>query len=378
MLVVRGMEDSDWPQVSALIADQWEMNHPVLDFEFFFWQHRGFGELAGVGSTALAFESNRLVGMRGVIPGVYQVPMLDGSYDFVPGGSFAMWIVEKDSRGIGIGGRLLEHCEQHLPVMVALGSNELTSVPIYLKNGFARQDAVHHWFRVLDEKGVALLYGQESGKELVRPLIEDEHLGIREIFEPQIAAGIWARFSEKHQVFGLHRNVDFWKWRYFDHPSFHYRILVDETLASLAVTRLENVMVRGEEITVLRIIELFSSLSDENNPSGKPGIAKFIQMILAEASKYGISAADYRCSNTIMGPSLAFADFAFRSMEAVPAARSGFAGQLNPLILGPRPINLHWKIRHQSAESFPETYFVKSDNDMDRPNLRGQKSPNLG
>jgi hypothetical protein len=28
--------------------------------------------------------------------------------------------------------------------MVALGSNESTSVPIYMKNGFFRQDALHH------------------------------------------------------------------------------------------------------------------------------------------------------------------------------------------------------------------------------------------
>ena len=378
MLVVRGMEDSDWPAVSALIAAEWESNHPVLDKDFFFWQHRGYGRAAGVGSTALAFVSDRLVGMRGVIPGVYQVPRSGGGYEYVSGGSFAMWIVERESRGTGIGNALLKHCEDHLGVMVALGSNEATSVPIYLKNGFSRQDGLHHWFTVLDSKGKRLLYGDGLEPKLARELNFSEDGDLREIDNPEIAADIWLKFSRRYRVLGLHRNVDFWQWRYFDHPTFNYRVLVDEGLTTLTVTRTETVVVGGCEVSVLRIIELFSSTGDASNQSEVRGVAEFLHRLLNEASESGISAVDYRNSNNFLGPSLGLAGFEYREMEDVSDPMMGFAGQLNPLILGPRPINLHWKIRSGDTREIEMLYFVKSDNDMDRPNKRGFRSPNLG
>lgn len=65
-----------------------------------------------------------------------------------------------------------------------------------------------------------------------------------------------------------------------------------------------------------------------------------------------------------------------RARNLLPHA-SGFAGQLNPLLFGPRPINLHWKIRNSEPNPEMRPYFVKSDSDMDRPNRRGRTSGRL-
>lgn len=378
LLVVRGMEESDWPAVSDLVNAEWESNHPVVDKDFFFWQYGGYGEIAGVGATALAFVSNRLVGMRGVIPGMYQVPTSNGGYEYTPGGSFAMWIVERESRGTGIGKALLRHCENHLGVMVALGSNEGTSVPIYLKNGFSRQDGLHHWFTVLDSKGRHLLYGTGL-KALDVSEIECNGEGdIREINNPQIAADVWLKFSKQYKVFGLHRHVEFWKWRYFDHPSFRYQVFADEDLTTLIVTRTETLVVDGCEVSVLRIIELFSSYGLGNNDSQGQRMASVLRCLISKAYESGISAVDHRNSTNLFGPALESAGFKFREMENIVENQMGFAGQLNPLVLGPRPINLHWKVKNNSFQGDEILYFVKSDNDMDRPNERGLRSPKLG
>lgn len=378
VLEVRGMDASDWPEVSRLISREWETDHPVLSRDFFFWQHSGFGNNAGLQSTPLAFLSGRLVGMRGVIPGTYQVPDKDGRYVHLPGGSFAMWIVEKASRGAGVGGALLRYSEEKLPVMVALGSNENTSVPIYLKHGFFRQDALHHWFAILDEKGEKLIYGAESLVPKWRDTREKHSQSVIPIFEPDVAAAVWNRFSLSRQVFSLFRSAEFWDWRYLRHPSFHYQIQVNESLTSLAVSRKEQVEVEGELITVLRLIEVFSSDWDYRDGLRSKNVEDFLRVILREAVLEGVSAVDFRCSWNLLGPFFEKVGFHYREMEHLEPGLGGFAGQLNPLIFGPKPINLHWKVASVEPLRLREHYFVKSDNDMDRPNRRGTRSIMLG
>ena len=373
---IRGMQESDWPEVSRIISEEWELNHPVLDRDFFLWQHRGFGPIAGLDSTALALKDGRVIGMRGVIPGVYQIPKLEGGYEVLPGGSFAMWIVEQSSRGTGVGRELLARCEKTLPVMVAMGSNESTSVPIYLKAGFHRKDDLHHWFVLLEDRGSGLIYGPESNARVWKPP-RKQSMSLIEIFDPQLAANIWSEFSKKMPIFSLHRNADFWRWRYLQHPTFQYRIFVDRDLTSLAVTRFEDTVVGGTRIRVLRIIEVITSLVKTDASAPEERLVSFLNSLLTKALEAGASAADYRCSSTFFDSELQLSGFKLSLEETGIPHASGFAGQLNPLVLGPRPINLHWKIRNSKPNPEMRPYFVKSDNDMDRPNRRGRTSGRL-
>lgn len=371
------MRESDWPEVSRLIDEEWERNHPVLDKDFFFWQHGGFGPKSGLGSTALALLEGRVIGMRGVIPGVYQVPIARGRYELVPGGSFAMWIVEQSSRGTGVGSKLLAHCAAHLRVMVALGSNEATSVPLYLKAGFERQDGLHHWFALLDIRARLLLYGSQKSLPLWDKLPGISAVPVRQTINPIVASEIWTKFSERLNLFSLHRSEDFWVWRYLNHPSFEYKLHVDDALTTMAVTRIEQVVVRGRVIIVLRLIELFSTSQVDDAQGRIRHVAGFLKSLLLEAIEMGASAVDYRCSSVALARGLKVAGFHFRETENVGTFSAGFAGQLEPLVLGPRPINLHWKIQGKIGQAGFEPFFVKSDNDMDRPNYRGRRSTRL-
>lgn len=264
-----------------------------------------------------------------------------------------------------------------MAVMVALGSNEMTSVPIYLKNGFSRQDALHQWFTLLDEKGYSLIYGSASKLELWHSVDFVSHVPASVTGDPEVLAKIWSDFSRQQMVFGLHRNAEFWRWRYLEHPRFNYRVMADDQLTTVAVSRIEQVQIEDEEISVLRILEFFSSFGDGDSQLKSHYCGGFLQTLLREASESGVSAADFRCSSLLMSPSLDLAGFQFREMERVSPEENGFAGQLNPTILEPRPINLHWKVRGQKVGKQPVSYFVKSDNDLDRPNIRGQRSARL-
>jgi GNAT superfamily N-acetyltransferase len=371
------MRESDWPEVSRLIEEEWERDHPVLDKDFFFWQHGGFGPISGLGSTALALREGQVIGMRGVIPGVYQVPTARGRYELVPGGSFAMWIVEQSSRGTGVGSKLLAHCQAHLGVTVALGSNESTSVPIYLNAGFERQDGLHHWFALLDIRARHLLYGSQARLPLWDKLPGISAVPVKQTIDSMVASEIWTKFSERLNLFSLHRSEHFWVWRYLNHPTFEYKLHVDDALTTLAVTRIEQVVVRGGVVSVLRLIELFSTARVHDAQGRERHVAGFLKSLLVEAIEMGASAVDYRCSSVALAGGLKVAGFHFREMENVGTFSAGFAGQLEPLILGPRPINLHWKIQNKISQADSEPYFVKSDNDMDRPNYRGRRSLRL-
>lgn len=373
-LQVRGMTSDDLPEVHSLIQTEWEEGHPVLSPGFFEWQYSGFGPSRGLGSTALAFYEDCLVGMRGVIPGLYQIPRSEGGYEVCAGGSFAMWLVAKRYRGQGIGGALLDYCMENLDVSVALGSNEKTSVPIYLKAGFNRFEALHLWFTVLDKSARALLFGGRvdyGGLEGGKPL--DSEIPTQ-VFNPERLEIVWNDFSREGQIFSVYRSSEFWEWRYLNHPEFDYKIFCDSTETEVAVTRVEEVELGGQLLKVLRIVEYFSSGVTSCGPVDFRRQVHFLRGVLTWAKLTGCVAADFRCSDERLASILSKAGFEFRRHENYLDENFGFAGQLNPLVRAPRPINLHWKLRRKDLGSFSNLYFTKSDNDMDRPNQRGHRS----
>lgn len=374
---MRGMRESDWPAVSALIETEWEANHPVLAKDFFFWQHRGFGTAHGLSATALAFKDGTLIGMRGVIPGEYQVPQGDGSYQYVSGGAFAMWIVAKDMRGRGVGKQLLAYCESHLPVMVALGSNEKTSVPIYLKSGFSRLSGLHHWFALLSREASSLLIGPPQPVNLLGMTDPPNRCVIEETSDVDLLGALWENFSHENSILSLRRTAEFWRWRYLDHPVFNYQILYAAALDTFAVVRVEEVRSDGDVIRVLRIVELVVGKQGENATTMSEAVTEFLQTLILEKLEAGVAAIDFRVSNEIFDEAMSQSGFSLMAFGELRTGFPGFAGQLNPLRLRPSPINLHWKTAKGLAGGGSVPHFTKSDSDMDRPNVRGVRSKKL-
>ena len=75
----------------------------------------------------------------------------------LPGGSIATWLVSPKFRGKGLGYRLIKEVESEFNVLVSLGSNLKTSVPIYLKNNFSLLRVLNRYVIPLDIKGYVKL-----------------------------------------------------------------------------------------------------------------------------------------------------------------------------------------------------------------------------
>lgn len=371
---VRGMTEDDWPEVSEFIATEWETNHPVIDKEFFFWQHKGFGAGGALSATPLAFSGGQLVGMRGVIPGEYQVPRGRGGYQYVRGGAFAMWLVAESSRGIGVGGRLLDYCQARLSVMTALGSNENTSVPIYLKNGFRRLSGLHHWYAILSEPGQQLIFNSSSHEPLARPLPFPARVALEPITDSNLLAGFWSSFSQQHPTFAVHRTNEFWSWRYLEHPVFNYEIVANAEVNMVAVYRDEETKDSGATLRVRRVVELFGDYSPTSSDGQLTGAGRFVASLVSAAIEAGLDALDFRCSDKVMNRALDEGGLTLMPWGLPDQTGRGFAGRLQPLLLSASPINMHWKSATLAAENL---YFTKSDSDMDRPNIRGIRSSRL-
>lgn len=287
-----------------------------------------------------------------------------------------MWIVAKDFRGQGIGGALLSHSESRLGMTVAVGSNESTSVPIYLKAGYKRIKGLHHWYTVLHRDGLQLLRGSvpHSFPYPQRPgsYIDD----ISEISDPKLMATIWKRFAEANRLTGLHRSPEFWTWRYLRHPKFRYFLHSNRSKTALSVSRIENVVLEGKTIRVLRIIEFIPSQDSKRSATSSDKNIAFLKELLGWATTLGCVAADFRSSQFELYFFLREAGFLVNRFET-GLGNAGFAGQLNPLDYSARPINVHWKVNASIETGVQNLYITKADNDMDRPNRRGVRSRRL-
>ena len=374
---VRGMQVDDWLKVRELIEAEWEAHHPVSDQDFFIWQHSGFGSNRGLHNTALAFVNDELIGMRGVIPGAYQIFDLDGKLRILDGGSFAMWIVAKDFRGKGVGGALLSHCEANLGFTVAVGSNESTSVPIYLKAGYKRIKGLHHWFNVFHPDGRKLIWGSAEFQNFAAERKGRISTELLDVSDPVFLAKLWEQFTVENRVAGLHRNAEFWTWRYLQHPRFRYHLHSNVAGTAVSVSRIEDVDLEGTRRKVLRLIEIISAVEGTNWSNHSGADLSFIEAVLDWARSQGCIAADFRSTQIERYLFLREAGFTLNRYESETAV-TGFAGQLNPLDSGARPINVHWKVNAPIKIGRAKLYITKADNDMDRPNKRGVKSERLG
>ncbi len=368
----RSFVEEDWPFVREFLRAGWREDHPILNKDLFFWQYRGYGPLSDYSAFQLAFFGNDLVGLRGVIPGLYHVPCHD-QCRILSGGSFAMWLVDERFRGKGVGKELLRAVESHCTVTVAVGSNE-NSTPIYRRHDYRWLDDLPRYVGCLDPKPYATLLRTSVDSQTLEPLSFD---GVQKIApHDEVPLVAVSRLSEvtnrKLRVFGLHKPVEFWRWRYLDSPGFSYRFFGDPETEGIVIGRVEYVRdsagsILAPERLVFRIIELLPA--DLGVWSGKStrAFVSMVRSVLAWARGEGCCAVDYRLSNDLLSAALREIGLS-REEEVGPFSLCSLFSPLRP---ERRRMNAHWKVQRDDAEelSAERTYIVKSDNDMDRPNF---------
>jgi len=374
---IRNYVDENWDELKVLIDEHWEKNHPLTNKELFDWQYNGFGEYSNKKFFKLLFVDGKIEGFRGVIPGKYQY--YDGGKRIVkPGVAFAVWLVTKQYRGQGLGYQLLKAIEKDSDICLAIGSNPKTSVPIYRKNEYAYTDAFYRYVLPLDAVGYQLLQSKRTSlQEIIcwtnSILLNKE---IKEYpIEPDasVLAKLWDETTKNINIFSTYRDTEFWTWRYIENVGFKYLFFGNEQVGYV-IARVENVLSDEQEkniLKVLRIIEIFPT--NEQTWKGNEDIAmtKLMLGVLQWAKEEKCVAADFQCSSKIFEKYFEQIGFRIQTMDYEPEICS-LAGMFSPLVYEPAVNNAHWKIRNEDGtyvNILPEnTYFVKSDNDRDRPN----------
>lgn len=258
--------------------------------------------------------------------------------------------------------------EAILPVITGTGSNPLTSVPIYMKNGFQLLASIHRYLAILDPQVCVAIFGEQvseippaAHRAKITPLAPSDATA------PAMER-IWKNAALKAGFFSLYRNEEFWRWRYIENPGFRYRIFQDPEGSGFLVSRVEELMsprrLKGKQWSILRMIEIVPA-----NPStwlGREDISfnLFLERCLNWARETGCIAADFHCSSNVFGPLLFKTGFA-REQNHFKVGIPPLPLIFNGMGSSGRPINALVKARVPIP--FDKTCFVKSDNDMDRP-----------
>lgn len=380
---IKAYSDIYWSQLVELINKYWKENHPIINKSLFNWQYEGFGSKKGIQNTKLLFIDNKLVGFRGVIPGVYQLPKIKSQKEeneYVNGGSFAMWLVHPDYRGKGFGWELLKEVSKENQVLISVGSNVKTSAPIYLRNGFSYLESLNRYVIPLETEGYTNLLSEEVESSLIEQWIKSIKCYQSDITpfkpEPLSMAILWTLSNERVNLFSLHRNQEFWEWRYMRSPGFKYIFFGNYEYPGVIVARFEKVYspenMATHNTNVMRIIEIIPSDSQVWEGRNIQGISELLGSVLNWAKKNGCCGADFQCSNRRLEKLLFNVGFKKQTSDYGPGICS-LAGLFQPLVYKPAPINALWRINDLSGKTLKvgaeDTYIVKSDNDMDRPNI---------
>ena len=314
----------------------------------FYWQYRG-----GV-KCKLAINDSEILGFLGAIPGKYLL-----CNDIISGVSLAIWVVAEKYRNSGLGIFLLDAVEQENDCVICLGVNK-NVVKFYQMRNYAYLDKLRRYIISLDANLSKMLIGDAwkidfSGVDELKPTNISAEMAFR----------LWQQFSaisdashENKIKFTLYRNKEFWDWRYINSAGFEYLFFSDYENANFLVGRFDEISgattAELNDKRVFRVIELLSS--DYN----------FIKRVLLWAKNQNAILADFQISSTLFDKVLLAAGFK-TNKELSP--KTQIPAIFSPIRYDIPPINLVMKLpdKLNCQIGFDETYFVKSDGDMDRP-----------
>lgn len=363
MIEIRRYKDTDFEALVLFLKKNWAKNHVLYKKELFDWQYK----TAEGPASLIAHNNGKIVGFLGDIPGKYYV-----NGEVCSGVGLTMWVVAPEYLSSGLGVLLFRETEKEYPVLITLGSKREV-VPLYEKLGFSHLPALRRFVIPLEVEGYMSLLAEPADAQSISiwvnrifsespPFREPEKNVIPDSLEKLYEKDVRNAFS-----FSLLRDAEFWRWRYLENKGFQYLFFGAPEQEGIITARVETVM--GENINqtappkVLRIIELI--------PAGE----RFLPLlagVLGWAREQGCVAADFQTSTLRLAPLLERAGFRLQDENYTPAECS-LAGRFQPLQLRAKPINFLWRIRDEKGSliriAADDAYFVKSDCDMDRPNI---------
>lgn len=369
---IRTYDPGDWPALRAFVNQHWRAGHPYTDRILFEWQFMGFATDRPI--SRVLVHDGEIAGFLGAIPGLYWA-----NGKVLPGAVYDLWVVRPDLRNAGLGILLMKSLEDEFEVCSCLGVNH-DVVKFYTARGYAYAPALRRWIVPLRKEGFRRITQDASiGTDDV-PAVPDLHdaMDVQPIRSPDALTLqiVYERTVEENFRFALHRNADFWTWRYVRSAGYRYNFFGSVVELGIVVARIETVIAPDQPdlngMKVLRIIELMPTRPEAWQGQPDDAHLALLRGVLAWAFRKQCVLADFQLSSGRLGHLLQQAGLVEVS-PAAPAAINAVPTLFQPLRRDMQPINYVWRLTGSASHKKPvepdDLYFAKSDDGMDRPNV---------
>jgi len=358
--------------------------------KIFEYLYKGFGH-SDSSSLIITNNNNEVLGFRGAIPSLYQLPINNGNYEIIKGNGITGWIMKKDSslpRGIGL--KLHTKVQESLNLAVAACFGGETSLQVYKMNKFNIIDNLNRYVIPLDNEGYKNVINSKFNSNLLDLWSKevDNSLSNKEICEPnkvkaEILEKLWTKISKYTKIFGLYKNKDYWNWRYINCPYYDYLFFGNPKKSGIIIARIEKIFKFKKNSTnaidkddnlyqkkIFRIIEMIPCDNEVWKSNINNNFNDLLLSVLKWAKFQGCIAADFQFSSLLFDKQLKHSGFKLQDAQYEPSECS-LAGLFQPYKERVYPINVAWKLNHKKIkkEDFKNmnAYFTKSDVAGDYP-----------
>ncbi len=365
-------------------------NYIYHNQEIFEYLYKGFGH-NDTSSLIVINKNNEVIGFRGAIPSLYQLPLDDTNYEIIKGNGMTGWIIKQDTllpKGIGLKLHTLVQESSNLAVAACFGGE--TSLQVYKMNKFNIIDNLNRYVIPLNNKGYKSVINSEHDPNLVDTWSEKVHNSLlsKEFCKPnKIKTNelekLWIKVSKYKKIFGLYKNKDYWNWRYINCPYYEYLFFGDPEKNGVIIARIERIFHFKNNSTteidrnnslynnkIFRIIEIIPSSIEPWENKIDYNFNSLLLSVLKWAQREGCIAADFQFSDLVFNNQLENAGFRSQNAQYEPAECS-LAGLFQPYKQKVYPINVAWKLNHKNITKqdfkYMTPYFTKSDVAGDYP-----------
>jgi len=358
--------------------------------EIFEYLYKGFGHTKS-SSLIIINENKEVLGFRGAIPSLYQLPIGSENYEIIKGNGITGWIMKQDAslpRGLGL--KLHTKVQESLPLTVAACFGGNISLQVYKMNKFNIIDNLYRYVIPLNNVDYKKVINNNFDSSLVDiwskqvgNLLSDVEITKPTRIEADILEELWIKISKYIKLFGLYKNKEYWNWRYINCPYHQYLFFGDPNKTGVIIARIEKIFKFKNNTTdtidkddnifdkkIFRIIEIIPVKKEAWHSKIENNFSLLLLSVLKWATFQGCIAADFQFSNLLFDKQLKNIGFKKQSAQYEPPECS-LAGLFQPYKLRVYPINVAWKfsLDKKLIENFDKvnTYFTKSDVAGDYP-----------
>jgi len=318
-------------------------------------------------------DTNEIQGYLGVVSYPFLI------YDsIIEAAGLAMWVVDESLKNSGIGMYLRKAVEDRFDIVYVIGINH-NVVRYYQRRTYSYYNSLNRYILPLDAENYKHFFVDSDEVAVGKIKSWSDSICYRNSASPltnldtSLLAKKYTENVAPYFTLRPNKDVAFWEWRYIKSKGFKY--LFYEREGNIVIFRIENtyspsnLLLHGKKC--LRVIEILPNDGKVWNGNSDENLAETLCKVLTWAKEQGCVLADFQISNSKLSHILKDVGFRLQSEDSI----TNVAHLFSPFRLNAPPLNFAYRINYQGNGFLnidrEETYLLKSDGDMDRPNYLG-------